>query len=199
MNKPVSSGKTNTSRRRLLKQLTTAGGTAAALQTLPAAWVRPMVQSAILPAHAQLTSVMYFGTNLLREVAADGVRDRDLFGKLAGLVTPAARAAEIEPAGSGCATSTGDQVAVIWQSPENTRRWEGNLPANGGVGTMIETARSPNCALDPNCSPVFARIISMGASGVKMEINACNKGYIVFTIPPSTICNLPTLDGGCPR
>jgi len=194
MNKTRKPVTTRPSRRRLLKQLTTAGGAAATLQALPAAWVRPMVQSTILPAHAQMTGVAYFGTELSNESFSDSDRGFKWFDKLADAVVPKARAVSLY---SACATPMGDQVLVIWQNPTNARRWQGNLPANGGIGTMAEIARSPNCTVDPPCSTIFARIIEMGASGVRVEIKTCKSGYILFTIPPSTACNLPPLDGGC--
>jgi hypothetical protein len=53
---PVSSTKVSSSRRRLLKALT-AGGAGAAItaKLLPASWTRPVVDSVLLPAHAQAT------------------------------------------------------------------------------------------------------------------------------------------------
>jgi len=194
-----SSATVSTSRRRLLKQLTATGGTAVTLQALPAAWVRPMVQSTILPAHAQMTGVAYFGTDLEDQGgAADSSHGTRWFDKLAGLIVPAANAIPIA-AGGACATPMGDQVSVTWQNRANSRRWQGTLPANGGIGGLSQIAHSPKdyCG-DPPCSTLFARIIKMDASGVQVEIKRCgHDGYYLFTIPPSTSCNLPALDGTC--
>ena len=49
--------RTDKARRKLLKSLTLGSATAFAAKSLPETWTRPVLESAMLPAHAQTTSV----------------------------------------------------------------------------------------------------------------------------------------------
>jgi len=55
-NKPQATQPSNLSRRELLKVLAAGGGALAAAAFLPGKWVRPLVSSGVLPAHAQSTT-----------------------------------------------------------------------------------------------------------------------------------------------
>lgn len=51
--------KTKPSRRRLLKTIAAAGGAITAAKALPENWTKPVVDSVLLPVHAQATGVTY--------------------------------------------------------------------------------------------------------------------------------------------
>jgi len=184
-------------RRRLLKQLTAAGGTAVSLTALPATWVRPIAQSVLVPVHAELTSLAYFGSNLMDE-SPSASTDEPLrwFEKLAAFIVPASHAIPVEIAGSACATPKGNLTTVIWQNKKNSRRYTGDLPTSGGISTISETQHSVSCSDSP-CSPLCARIVKMDENGVQVEIQRCEGGTYLFTIPPNPTCSFPALDGDC--
>ena len=49
------SEKSNEGRRRLIKKLAIGGGVATTASSMPTKWVKPVLDSVILPAHAQTT------------------------------------------------------------------------------------------------------------------------------------------------
>jgi hypothetical protein len=119
------SGDTSTTsgRRRLLKVF--AGGGVVA--TIPVHWVRPVVDSVMLPAHAQTSGCLFYGIT--------GFRDDEF--------SPNERA-------TICVQVCGDQVSATFQTDFDgvsyTRR-TGTF--TNGQGTMVATVIGPNCSPPP--------------------------------------------------
>ncbi len=83
-----SDAKQPSNRRNLLKAL--ASGGVVAGTALPAAWTRPVVDSVLLPAHAQTTTTAdFFGTGIVQITARDSVESGLIAGLLDDIVAPA--------------------------------------------------------------------------------------------------------------
>ena len=87
------------SRRKLLKSIALGGGAIAVGKTLPQSWTRPVVESVMLPAHAQASvpSVLSFSGTIFEPngaIQADNTdaNDKSLLAKVFDSVIPEAKA-----------------------------------------------------------------------------------------------------------
>lgn len=81
------SGSSNNSRRKLLKSIAAGSGAVVAGRTLPDSWSRPVVDSIVLPAHAQTSARIYGGLQV-----TDNESERNMFAEALDLVLPTAQA-----------------------------------------------------------------------------------------------------------
>ena len=73
------SGKKSTERRKAIKKIGAAGGIAATSTVLPKNWTKPIVQSVVLPAHAQASCADLWSLSLSLQGVDDNSRSEDLF------------------------------------------------------------------------------------------------------------------------
>jgi hypothetical protein len=106
-------GASSTSRRRLLKALGLGGASAAAAAgLLPARWTRPVIDSVLLPAHAQATG---FGGSGSFATSGVPLTVSDAGGSLLDLLVPRAQALIIVPANSVdiCVNVSGNVADIL--------------------------------------------------------------------------------------
>lgn len=103
------------SRRNLIKSIAVGSGAIITGNSVPESWSRPVVNSVLLPAHAQTSGLIYSSTSL--QTAAFDPQGNSMFaGVIEGLV-PAAYAGVFNPDPNprGCATIVGSDVDLFMQ------------------------------------------------------------------------------------
>jgi hypothetical protein len=163
---------------------------------VPTAWVKPVVDTVLLPAHAETSGeplkTEYFGLNLPL-VAAAKSQNSNWVDHVADIVVPEAYAITIFPA--GCAVVQGGLVEVTYHNQKNTRRWSGVLSENGEDGTLTQVLTT--CSADGSCGTTqTAKILSVDGDNVRVSVDQCRGGSYVFDIPRGSACNLPELSDG---
>jgi hypothetical protein len=89
--------KSSESRRKLLKSIAAGSGAVIAGKSLPESWSRPIVDSVMLPAHAQTSppapqTYEYYGTDITGEFVSNEFEDNNLFAGIMNTVLPEAHA-----------------------------------------------------------------------------------------------------------
>ncbi len=168
----------NEGRRKLLKSFAAGSGAVVAGKTLPESWTKPIVDSVMLPAHAETTTVdstSYWGLN----VQATG------FG---GIEPP-------EEGIHGCIVVTGDMADVTFQGGNNIGRRNGVIPTDGTSGEAVKVASIPGCNV--KTTKILISAISPGA--ITLRVTSWNEqvsGYDV-TFKVGACGSFPVLDGEC--
>lgn len=133
----------NENRRRLLKSITVSGTAIIATKSLPESWIRPMVKSVIIPAHAQtsVTTLNYFGQNVSVADISDpetGLVEwtsRNLVSAAHAQATPGSN-----PILEMSATVTGSMATILFTPSSSPRRswalFQSVLPTDGTSGTV---------------------------------------------------------------
>ena len=134
MSTPKAAVEPKPGRRRLLKALAGAGGVFATGALLPERWTRPVVESIIVPAHAQATGVLaqsYAGSNF-ESGGGPAPASRGLGERLLNTIIPNASAqVNVDPV-TVCLELSADSVAVsIYYVCEMPSRGTGPLGADG--------------------------------------------------------------------
>ena len=130
------------SRRKLLKSIAAGSGAIVAGKSLPESWSRPVVDSVMLPAHAQTSFMPVFGgTSLIPMVDADD-------SILDNLVPTAHAGPIIIPMSSdrGCATllANGD-LEIYTQFESNSKRRMGVFKTDGTPGVLNNILVADGC------------------------------------------------------
>ena len=181
MSTPKAAVEPKPGRRRLLKALAGAGGVFATGALLPERWTRPVVESIIVPAHAQATGVLaqsYAGSNFAPPGPAPA--SRALGKRLLNTIIPAASAGENgESPVTVCLDLSADSVEVLIADCEGftNRESTGNVPlgADGSFGGPV-----PPWTVSGQLGPASGTVILDGG---------------VFVIP--VVANAPCLEPPC--
>ena len=131
------------SRRKLLKSIAVGSGAIVAGKKLPDSWSRPVVDSVMLPAHAQTSiapmSPMFGGTSLIPVVDAnDSILDN---------LVPTAQAGALSMSNDrGCATLLANgNLEIYTQFESNSKRRMGEFMTDGTPGTLDNILVADGC------------------------------------------------------
>lgn len=126
----------NESRRKLLKSIAAGSGAVVVGKSLPESWSKPVVDSVLLPAHAETSQTpdrTYSGDLSLRVGLNDG-QNESLFAGVINTLIPKASAQELPEIAIGCAIPMGSKYDVWMQFGNDlTSLGEitGTLPVDG--------------------------------------------------------------------
>jgi hypothetical protein len=143
-------------RRRLIKALAGAGGIFAAGKTLPENWTQPVVDSVMLPAHAQATGVNRNYAGPVSAAAASGPGPAPSF-KVLEVLIPAAHA------GGGNAVATG---TICVQVNGSAYEVQVGLNASNDCGIFSGNGKVAGGYID------LAPALQANFSNVKVKINS---------------------------
>ena len=152
------------SRRKLLKSVAAASGAIVAGKNLPESWTKPVVNSVLLPVHAQTSGTNIYSSNdVTRSASIDPQSDNMLAGLMDGLV-PESKAGTTPI--KGCAKIIGSYLEFEILDPdlEGGVRFKGALPLDKSVAKV-----SAILCKDKTTLPGF--IVSMNADEVKIDID----------------------------
>jgi hypothetical protein len=201
------------SRRKLLKSIAAGSGAIVAGKSLPESWSKPVVDSVLLPAHAQTSPAVqtYFGPAIVIEgqELMGGANDVDVENTILADVTdkliPAAHAGgpEGETNGTLCITVNGNSADVAYQNDANSVLRRATLATSGFPG-FLEFA---GISSDESCSKknprnLPAEITEVNSSYVELEIEhrGTEGNYLVlYRVYAAPGCALPPLVGVCDR
>jgi len=163
----------NESRRRLIKTLFGGAAVTGTAALLPQRWTRPLVEAAVLPAHAQASLLMFGGAGLVPVGIAsidNGTRVARWMDKVIDTVVPVAEAAP--SSATVCATLSGDMLTITFQGSNNNGRHEGTLNINGTPGSMPITenicgeTKAFDCYVSGfNAATGFTLVVTNGGGG----------------------------------
>jgi hypothetical protein len=177
--------------------------------TLPQRWTRPVVDSVLLPVHAQATGGVFGGAGL-------GVTGGGMFGmvgethyaqgpahRLLDAVIPSAHAGTMvpsEPTATVCAILSGNMMTVQFQRSQNNAFREGTLNIDGTPGTLNTTDYSMNCEGAP--IDLNAQIVNYTSSGFYLHFidgeTDVTMYYMEVYVPLTGSCpSFAPLDGTC--
>ena len=94
-------------RRKLLKSVAAGGGAIIAGKAIPESWVKPAVDSVVLPAHAQTSRGPFSGTQMA------SLDSDSLMARATDSLVPQAHAADLNYEVSWCITPTSDTTAKV--------------------------------------------------------------------------------------
>jgi hypothetical protein len=127
----------NSSRRRAIKSLVGAAAVTGATAARPERWFQPLIETVVLPAHAQASVLMFGGAGLA--VAAvgsldDGTRVAKWMSRMLDSVVPVAEAGP--EAATICSTLNGNLLTITFQGSNNTGMRQGTLNIDGTPGPI---------------------------------------------------------------
>jgi hypothetical protein len=195
------------SRRKLLKSIAAGSGAIVAGKSLPESWSRPVVDSVLLPAHAQTSATIFSGFGILGGSAPFALTENNtLTASITDSLLPEAMAGNggNQAGYFACAIINGTSVNIHVAGlgsrgiPENEAFYirRGTLDLNGAVGTITASGSDVSpCAseeLDHRSRP--ARVASYNDNQLVLQIltrcgegegdeNDCNVPVRVVTIP----------------
>lgn len=166
----TSRSEANPARRRLLKALTAGGAGAAAVKSLPERWTKPVVDTVMLPAHAQATAGRFQGGGSAAVVTPPGPGPGGA-QRLLDLLVPAAHAGTkiasmdvvvcIDVAGA-----TAFNARVLLTADQGSIEEEKTLSGNGGtLGQFL------NLGDKGGFQNVKVKAYSLSGSSIKYEIS----------------------------
>ena len=203
----MKNNKSSESRRILLKSIAAGSGAIVVGKSLPESWSRPVVDSVMLPAHAQTSPVVtgtapipqnqvYSDTYFINNASLDSESNSMLVDAM-DLLAPTANAqgvVETFASIDACATPNGENVDVwiqaIWflggtTIPNTTEWWKGLLALDGTDGSLTVTDQCSEIA-DSNLD---AKVASY--NDIEIEILVQGKmhtlPFVPFCVPFSTI------------
>ncbi len=174
--------KSNDSRRKLLKSIAAGSGAVVAGKSMPESWSKPVIDSVMLPAHAETTSgvVNYFSA----------AAPRTRFGEEAG-----------EPVGPMwiCASSDGENVTVTFQGKGNNSRNRVVIPINGTGNSEIlgNTFDCSTCRFDATINSISDDNIDISMVSTEQEDCIPGYGWRAAVIPAAECGSPAALDGDC--
>ena len=153
--------KSSESRRKLLKSIAAGSGAIVAGKSLPESWSRPVVDSVMLPAHAQTSPAPpvpeepTFGGAALNVVLNDMDNDSmfaQLTNEFADTFISPAHAGGGNGGGSAdvCAPKSGGMLDVTIQTAQNNARRNGMLSIDGTPGNLDTILWSEQCVSKPD-------------------------------------------------
>lgn len=187
----------NQNRRKLLKSIAAGTGAVVAGKSLPENWTKPVVDSVILPTHAQTSMRLFAGDGIVQASISDG--SLGLASLASGLINAAH--AGVEPGqarGTFCATEMGDSIEIKFQNNQDTVLRMGTVPVSG-EGTISSVAFSPDydCGADPG-DPDWDMACTIDAitdDYIDISLDHYEDGWRTYRVSRATACNLPALTG----
>ena len=166
--------KSSESRRKLLKSIAAGSGAIVAGKSLPENWSRPVVDSVMLPAHAQTSGPIYSVNNTRRqEDFPDTQPDFDYIRV--------------------CAVVSGDYADVTFQPIYDSGGSDaadvlrtGLLPIDGSGGSLNATPQG-GCD-NTSRQNVGARITAFDSSSLTLTVSRPNGNDIVRVVPVASSC-----------
>jgi len=162
----------NHARRKLLKTIA-AGSGVISLNTIPDRWARPVVNSVLLPTHAQLTGCYeYFGINLNQTIFQTRSEPHWYAGVME-TVLPNAQAQEGDEV-DFCVTVCGSTATVVFRNNQNNAEFMSSPNINGSSASV--SAVSDPCSVKGG--PVSARVVNYtpGAMAITIEVTGSGGG-----------------------
>lgn len=160
-------------RRGFLKALGICSAALGATKALPGKWTTPVVDSVLLPAHAQ-TSHSECAVYAATGIDAPGFAQDETLSVCA-VVCP----------GDSTATVT-HQTFFTSFGGSNARR-TGQIPIDGGPGNMVATV-GPNCQLNNQNGPRPATLTNLTDGSVTYTLDRPNSSDIVVTLLRTDSC-----------
>ena len=197
----MSDNKSSESRRKLLKSIAAGSGAIVAGKSLPESWSRPVVDSVMLPAHAQTSTATsnYFGGVV--EVGQGPVFNNVMLATLAGSLINDAHANGAN--GTVCGANMGDSLDVQFQNSKNTVLRKGVLAKDGTEGMLNFDSQSPDYCYevgdsDTDCDE-RAKISEITDDYFILGFEHDVDGWRYYRVDKADGCNMPPLDGegGC--
>lgn len=171
------------SRRKLIKSLGISSGVVATSALIPKTWTKPIVESVVLPAHAQTSQAPTI-------FASTSIPANGNASILDGLVSSAYADHQIYQI---CAEPNGSSATVTLQNiVDNFVRRQGTIPLDGTAGDMnvIQSCREPGQQTVPG------RITSVSSSSLTFVLERPNRGDLVAILPLVGFCPpFPDTDG----
>lgn len=179
------------SRRKLLVGLAGLASATAAGWRLPDQWIRPVVNSVVLPAHAVTSpETQYFGLSLSRT----RVSDPDDGGGTSPV--------------HACVIVSGSSATVTLQGAENIARRSGDIPLDGTAGVLESVGQDSSCPWDstpPGFPPTqSASVENLSGESVTLRVSRQlhwedgefdDPPAFLLTIPAASCGGFPDLDG----
>lgn len=180
------------SRRKLLKSIATGSGAIIAGKNLPESWSRPVVDSVLLPAHAQTSARTFSGNNLQALLNVE----KSFFARASEVIVPEAKAGDEvtnQYIVDACATELGSNldvtVQVIDTEVPETHEYKALLPIAGGAVSVSPVDLCPTLA----CTTTLdMEVVSVESGAI---INLVGLGEI--NIPSASDC-VEFSDPQCP-
>lgn len=188
------------SRRKLIKSIAAGSGAVIAGKSLPENWTRPVVDSVLLPSHAQTSGQSFNGPATVLDTIPIGSIDNErttLFASVAdSLIQEAHAGGPIigQPNGTVCAITVGEMMDVQYQNRNNSVLRRGTIPLSGsGLLSPIATSGAESCNGRPSLT---AEIIAITDAFIDLSITY-PRGTAIHRINAGGECNLPALTGIC--
>jgi hypothetical protein len=181
----------NPARRRLLRAVGASGGILAANGNLPARWSRPVIDTVVLPGHAQATGTYYA---VIQRGVADAKRPSG--GIWDSIVSPSYADAGFEEAEIHlCVTPNGNSALMELAflrvpNPDAGVLYAGMIPIGGPTTALHSIAAGQGCKFKEFI--VQAEIYSLAKGAIFFEGGALEIKFDLPMVP----CNLPGL-GEC--
>ena len=213
--------KSRENRRKLLKSIAAGSGAIVAGKSLPETWSRPVVDSVMLPAHAQTSPTSPTETRIYSDTGGIGENtygeDNTLLAEAFDMLVPTANAGKGGPSDfyiciSILLSSVGGIASVVWKSPNGNSYRRGDITLDSdlrGQGTI--TARYPDdISSDQDCLDLFeecgdecltrpCRIDASNPDVARFEIQNREGGWPGIDVGRSESCGPePVLNGNCP-
>lgn len=165
------------SRRKLLKTIAAGGGAVIAGKSLPESWSRPVVDSVILPAHAQTSARIYS-----QIVFSENEYNDSLFAKAMDMMVPTAEAQE-RRLPYVCISILGNIASVAFMGPAYNMIRRGNITLDenmGGFGQIVAT--NPQDVSQNGACPDMVVGCGVTCLARPAKIQANNEEFVVFGI-----------------
>ncbi len=172
------------SRRRAIKGTATIAATGILLNK----WQSPVVDSIMLPAHAQTTDATGSGSPQVPQT-------RNYWGS--NISTAPFNQLE-SPAATVCVEETNSMATVVFQGESNTGRRSATVSTNGTPSTTTTVSSSPNNCPIPDDLQVSVTAISDASISIAVRNTAENYGYDM-TILAGTCGSFPATDRVCKK
>lgn len=174
-------------RRKLLKSIAAGSGAIVAGKTLPDSWSRPVVDTVILPVHAQTSGGIYSASGIPTSTTApvEQFNQETQLARLVDSLVPEANAGNgggsFEHGWYACAMVSGSSVFVsvaglggkgVHDPSETLMIRRGTLDIGGAEGTITATGGDVTSCLDPSESQLTrpARIDSVSSTEVVLQV-----------------------------
>jgi hypothetical protein len=140
------------SRRNLLKSIAAGSGAVIAGKSLPESWSKPVVDSVMLPAHAQTSMLYYYERNTQQTVAIWLEKlnsDRNLLTEVMDTVVSRAEAQPgFNDQTDWCVEVNGNVATITVVNNNSDAMWKGDIPTDGTLGTPLPNIQE-NCDRPP--------------------------------------------------
>lgn len=173
----MTDNKSSESRRKLLKSIAAGSGVIVAGKSLPDTWTKPVVDSVLLPVHAQTSNDIIYSSNNVAVGMNDQINENSLLASLSRHLVPSAEAQAAAPI-IGCAKTVGSMLEFEILDLRGGYRFAGQLP-------LDKSTAYPNfesCQQTPDDTTPMA-IISINDEEVVIATEEP-----VYIIPYATSC-----------